>query len=101
MPLMAEVPSATAQETFKMLVLRSGTVVTGFANRCAHFGVPLASRPQLLIYTPHASITCNVHYARYRWSDGLCVSGDCAGESLVPVPVHVDVHGDVRIGSTP
>lgn len=49
-----------------------GTEVKAFVNRCAHFGVPLTDKQAQLIYTPHTSITCNVHYARYRWADGVC-----------------------------
>jgi nitrite reductase/ring-hydroxylating ferredoxin subunit len=64
-------------------------------NRCAHFGVPLAARQDLLIFKPHTSISCNVHYARYRWSDGVCESGDCVGEALLPIPVQVDAQGHI------
>lgn len=74
---------------FRLLVLRSGEVVFGYLNRCAHFGVPLAASVERLIFKPHLSISCNVHYARYRWADGYCELGDCEGESLLPVPLTV------------
>ena len=61
-------------QPFKLL-LRNGLDVTAFANRCAHFGVPLTSKQSQLIFTPLVSITCNVHYARYRWADGVCEAG--------------------------
>jgi nitrite reductase/ring-hydroxylating ferredoxin subunit len=86
-------------QPFRLLLLRSGTQVTAFVNRCAHFGVPLAARQTQLIFQPHTSITCNVHYARYRWADGSCVSGECAGESLIPVPLELDAQGQLRIGN--
>lgn len=90
----------TAQaRPFQVLLLRSGDEVRVFVNRCAHFGVPLAARPEQLIFKPLESITCNVHYARYRWSDGVCDRGDCEGESLVTVPVECDSQGTVRIAS--
>lgn len=82
---------------FRLLLLRSGAEVTAFVNRCAHFGVPLAARQQQLIFQPHLSITCNVHYARYRWADGTCESGECAGQSLMPVPLAVSTEGEVSI----
>ena len=82
---------------FKLLLLRSGQEVKAFVNRCAHFGVPLAARQEHLLYTAHASITCNVHYAKYRWSDGLCIDGDCEGASLLPIPVDVDAQGNIHI----
>ena len=84
---------------FRYLLLRSGDTVHAYVNRCAHFGVPLAAKPEQLIFKPHASISCNVHYARYRWSDGFCESGDCAGESLLPIPVVVDAQGQICIAA--
>ena len=86
-------------QPFRLLLLRSGAQVTAFVNRCAHFGVPLAEKQSQLIFKPHATITCNVHYARYRWLDGVCDAGDCAGESLMPVPLEQDEQGQLRIGS--
>jgi nitrite reductase/ring-hydroxylating ferredoxin subunit len=84
-------------QPFRVLLLRSGNDVNVYVNRCAHFGVPLAARQDLLIFNPHSTITCNVHYACYRWSDGLCISGDCAGEHLLPVPIKVDAQGRICI----
>lgn len=84
---------------FRLLLLRSGAQVTAFVNRCAHFGVPLAARQDQLIFKPHTSITCNVHYARYRWADGTCESGECEGESLVPVPLETHTDGSIFIAA--
>ena len=86
-----------AEKPFRLLVLRSGDGVFGYVNSCAHFGVPLAEKPEQLIFNPHVSISCNVHYARYRWQDGYCESGDCEGESLLTVPLAVR-EGIVQIG---
>lgn len=84
---------------FPLLFLRSGETITAFANRCAHFGVPLAAKQEHLIFEPHVSLTCNVHYARFRWSDGVCDRGDCEGDALIPVPVQVDADGMVCIAA--
>lgn len=83
--------------TFDMLVLRSGSSLFGYLNRCSHFGVPLANQQKHLRYQPHEHFQCNVHYARYNWTDGRCVSGECAGEGLVPIPLVV-VDGHICIG---
>lgn len=83
---------------FRLLVLRSGDEVFGYVNRCAHFGVPLAGKIEQLIHVPHQSFSCNVHYARYGWRDGRCVSGECDGEGLLPVPLEVSA-GMVRISA--
>lgn len=91
--------ATTGEKLFRVLLLRSGLQVLAYVNRCAHFGVPLAERQDLLIFRPHTSITCNVHYARYRWSDGKCVEGDCEGESLLSIPVTVDASGLICISA--
>jgi nitrite reductase/ring-hydroxylating ferredoxin subunit len=97
-----ESPDRPAPDTvFRLLLLRSGSNVSAYVNRCAHFGVPLAARQDLLIFQPHTSVSCNVHYARYRWSDGLCISGDCEGERLLQIPVHVNALGFICIAETP
>jgi nitrite reductase/ring-hydroxylating ferredoxin subunit len=88
---------AQQQHPFRLLLLRSGEQVLAYANRCAHFGVPLAAKQEQMQFMPHVSLTCNVHYARYRWSDGVCDRGDCVGEALVPIPLDIDAGGAIRI----
>ena len=93
-------PADTAQQNpFRILLLRSGAEVKAYANRCAHFGVPLAAKQEHMQFVPHISLTCNVHYARFRWSDGLCDRGDCEGDSLVAIPLEVDADGAIRIAA--
>ena len=88
-----------AAQPFRLLLLRDGAQVRAFVNRCPHFGVPLAAKQALLISKPGNSITCNVHYARFRWSDGVCDSGECVGEGLMPVPLDVSADGQLSIGA--
>lgn len=76
-------------QPYRIILLRSGDRVLAYVNRCAHFGVPLAEKIEYLGIRPHESFRCSVHYARYRWRDGYCESGDCEGESLLAVPVTV------------
>lgn len=77
------------EHTFSAVLLRSGDKVFAYVNRCSHFGVPLASKVQYLYAQPHQSIRCNVHAAEYRWQDGHCLSGECAGNALWAIPVQV------------
>ena len=88
---------ASVVKPFRYLLLRSGDAVHAFVNRCAHFGVPLAQKQEQLLFQPHTSLTCNVHYARYDWRDGHCLGGDCDGAGLWPIPVQVDADGQIRI----
>jgi len=90
-------PPSLAGQGFKVLLLRSGESVFAYVNRCAHFGVPLAAKQEHLIFVPHRSITCNAHYFRYRWSDGVCESSECTGEKLLAIPVDLDAQGGIRI----
>jgi nitrite reductase/ring-hydroxylating ferredoxin subunit len=90
-------PQGANEKPFRLLVLRSDGAVLCYVNRCAHFGVPLAASEDKLVFKPHVSISCNVHYARYRWADGVCEFGDCEGEALIAVPLAVSA-GQVVIG---
>ena len=83
---------------FRIILLRSGDNVFAYVNRCAHFGVPLATRVEHLGVQGHRTIRCSVHYARYRWQDGFCEFGDCVGESLLAIPVRVTAGGLVVVG---
>jgi nitrite reductase/ring-hydroxylating ferredoxin subunit len=84
---------------FRLILLRSGDRVIAWHNCCPHFGQPLALKDEWLILKPHTSLSCNVHYARFRWADGVCEFGDCEGERLTTVPVAI--HGEqVVMGST-
>jgi nitrite reductase/ring-hydroxylating ferredoxin subunit len=89
-----------AAQPFRLLLLRDGAQVRAFVNRCPHFGVPLAAKQSLLISKPGNSITCNVHYARFRWSDGMCDSGECVGEGLIPVPLDTSADGQLTIAES-
>ena len=80
------------------IVLREGERVHAFVNRCPHFGAPLAEQQAQLIQKPMASLTCNVHYARFDWADGRCARGPCEGEALTPVPVARDTAGALAVG---
>ncbi len=85
-------------DPFGIILLRSGHKVFAYVNRCAHFGVPLATNVEHLYIKPHQSITCSVHYARYRWHDGICEQGECEGELLLRIPVAI-VAGDVVVST--
>lgn len=85
------------QTPFRLVILRSASGIKAYVNRCAHFGVPLSEKPEHLIFTPEVSISCNVHYARYRWSDGHCLDGECKGEALIAVPVAIDAAGQIIV----
>jgi len=88
----------TESDAFGIIVLRHGDTVVAWHNHCPHFGQPLARSDEHLIVKPPHSLTCNVHYARFRWQDGYCETGDCEGESLTAVAIEI-VDGVVRFAA--
>jgi nitrite reductase/ring-hydroxylating ferredoxin subunit len=84
------------RETFRLLVLRTGERVFGYVNKCPHFGVPLNVNPDQFTLFEHTHIYCCVHYAMFRFEDGLCEEGPCVGDSLTRVPLSLD-GGNIRI----
>lgn len=83
-----------------VIVLRQGAELRAYANRCPHFGVPLARRSEHLHAIAGDSLQCSVHYARFNWQDGHCLSGECAGEGLEPMALLL-IDGHVFIASEP
>jgi nitrite reductase/ring-hydroxylating ferredoxin subunit len=77
-------------EPFRMVVLRSGERVFGYLNKCPHFGVALNVKPDQFTLFEHTYLYCCVHTAQFRFEDGYCEDGPCAGDSLTPVPVELD-----------
>lgn len=92
--------AAPGSRPFGVVVLSHAGSVRAYANRCAHFGVPLAAKVEQLPMEPGVSLSCNVHYARYRWDDGVCDRGDCEGERLLPMALEIDAQGVVRLAHT-
>lgn len=93
-----DLPRDSGGRPWRLIVLREGERVHAFVNCCPHFGAPLAEQQAQLIQKPMASLTCNVHYARFDWADGRCARGPCEGEALTPVPVARDTAGALAVG---
>lgn len=98
----ADIPEtglALEKDGFRLAVVRRGDLVTAFINACAHFGVRLNATPERGFVDPASgALVCHVHYARYAPEDGRCLSGECDGDGLTPVPVRVR-DGQVVVGS--
>jgi nitrite reductase/ring-hydroxylating ferredoxin subunit len=70
-------------------VVRSGTEVHAYLNRCAHQALPLNMLPDRFLTHDGGLILCTAHGALFEKSTGYCVSGPCFGASLVRVAVQV------------
>jgi nitrite reductase/ring-hydroxylating ferredoxin subunit len=72
-----------------LLVARSGAGVAAYVNACPHKGTPLENPLGMVADADLAHLVCSTHGARFRLSDGVCVSGPCVGGRLTAVPIAV------------
>jgi len=93
----AEVPESGLAFTFPSgpfteggILIRTGTGVRAWLNRCRHLSVPLDhDAPGEFLTGDRRHLVCGKHGALYRPEDGLCVAGPCRGASLRPLRVAV------------
>lgn len=74
-------------------VVRCGSGVRGYLNRCPHAGHPLDLRPHRFLTPDRAMILCSSHGALFEKDAGRCLAGPCAGQQLRPLPLQL--MGDV------
>lgn len=77
-------------EQRRLLVARRGTQVFGYRNECPHAWTPLDWTPDQFMSLDGLFLQCAAHGALFRVTDGFCVQGPCAGQSLRHVPVRVE-----------
>jgi nitrite reductase/ring-hydroxylating ferredoxin subunit len=71
-----------ADALFAGFILREGSEIRGFIDRCPHNGMPLSALPDRYLTRDGRFIICSGHGALFLKADGVCVAGPCAGESL-------------------
>lgn len=74
---------------FHGFVVRQGSAVHGYVDRCPHMGVPLAHELDDYLSPLSNHIACGWHGALFRVDDGRCVAGPCKNAYLRPWPVTV------------
>lgn len=72
-----------------IFLVRQGDTVRGYINSCPHTGAPLDWMPDRFLSLDGEHIQCSTHHALFRWQDGSCIAGPCAGDALTPVPLAV------------
>lgn len=60
-----------------------------FINRCKHVPIPLDGGSRQFFTGDKEALLCGTHGARYRLTDGYCVSGPCHGAKLDPILIQV------------
>lgn len=99
--LFAEVPDGGARVVdvadggVPVVVVRRGARVWAYANRCPHFSVPLDFEPGEISCYRSQVLMCAHHSALFRFDDGHCIEGPCAGASLDAMKVEVDDSGSI------
>ena len=88
-----------AYDAFRMFVVRRGARVFGYLNICPHLSLPLNYRPDQFT-TGDGEILCSMHFALFRFDDGVCIDGACPGRALDPVPVEITPSGTLRIAAS-
>jgi nitrite reductase/ring-hydroxylating ferredoxin subunit len=74
----------------RVIVLRTGTDVIAYRNRCPHRGTPLDLHPNDFLDRDGRYLVCATHGAIFRKEDGYCLAGPCAGDGLEPIAVRVE-----------
>lgn len=83
----------------RLFAVRRGDQVFVYLNSCPHNWVPLDWAKDKFLACPGGEIVCFAHGAHFAVGSGVCTSGVCEGEKLIPVPVQV-IDGEIRIPLT-
>ena len=70
-------------------VVRMGSEVHAYLNRCPHALRPLNFQPDRFLTPDRGLIQCTAHGALFEKSTGLCIAGPCVDESLRRIAVRV------------
>jgi len=73
-----------------LILLRRGSEVFAFVNRCPHQGTPLETFPDKFLDQTGEILICSTHGARFRVRDGFCVDGPCEGASLEAIAIRIE-----------
>jgi nitrite reductase/ring-hydroxylating ferredoxin subunit len=82
----------------RVIVARRGERVFVYRNRCPHRGTPLDWMPDRFLDAERRHLICATHGALFRFEDGVCVSGPCAGDALESLDVRIE-DGEVHVSS--
>jgi nitrite reductase/ring-hydroxylating ferredoxin subunit len=84
-----------------LIRLESGEV-RAFKNECQHLPMRLDIRDPFTYWdTSCKHLHCSSHGALFRLDDGLCLSGPCAGQHLVQLPIEIKNGEVLLVGAKP
>lgn len=73
-----------------LVAVRRGEHVWLYRNCCPHFSVPLDYQPGEFCTYQNRILMCAHHSAMFRFEDGVCVDGPCAGARLETLACQVE-----------
>jgi nitrite reductase/ring-hydroxylating ferredoxin subunit len=71
-------------------VVRAGSEVRAYVNRCPHQLFRMNFLPDDLLTADRRYILCEMHDALFEKDSGLCIAGPCLGRSLWALPIEID-----------
>jgi len=80
-------PVTAGDEDSTGFVIRYGSVVYGYLNRCAHVPIELDWSPGEFFEGSGLYLMCSTHGAIYEPDTGHCSGGPCRGGRLRPIAV--------------
>ena len=83
-------------EPFSIIVVRWGTQVFGYRNRCPHHGTNLDWEREQFLDPSGLRLMCGKHGALFELGTGRCSDGPCKGDSLTSVALEV-IDGDICV----
>jgi nitrite reductase/ring-hydroxylating ferredoxin subunit len=82
----------------KVIVVRKGRNLYAYLDACPHYGdTPMAWRTDAYLNACGSHIICASHGSEFEIDSGRCIRGAALGKSLTPVPVEVNVNGEIVI----
>ncbi|WP_455208114.1 Rieske (2Fe-2S) protein [Kaarinaea lacus] len=88
------VPTANGQ--LELFILNDNGQFHAYKNQCPHTGVNLNWQPNQFLDIDNRFIQCSTHGALFRFHDGYCVRGPCAGAFLASLSLKI-VQGTILI----
>lgn len=85
-----QLPQPGARWPQGVIVVATSGGIRAYRNCCPHMGTPLETFPGEFLDRETGDLVCSTHGARFRVSDGLCLSGPCVGSRLAPVEVAIE-----------
>lgn len=71
-------------------VVRAGSEVRAYVNRCPHQLLRMNVMPDDLLTADRRYIVCEMHDALFEKDSGLCIAGPCLGRQLWTLPIRIE-----------